>query len=517
MMVSASLLLIVIIAAAVWGTARTHHGSSAEHAPRAITDPSRWAPPGAPAPTPARGRRSWSDISIDRQLDRWVAAGLMTADQAARIAAHERQLGSSPVAAPMLPPAPPAHPRRIPVVAEALGYIGGMLGIVGLVLLVSRYWADMAVAGRLGLAAGGAVALVGAGWLVHEHADPALARLRWFLWMASSAATGLFAAVVAIDVFELHESRMVCVIATAVALESGLLWWWRERPVQQLTTLVASMVAIGTLFDQVFSTGVTGAALWVVGVVLVLIALRHLTPVPIVTLLVGGGTTAAGAGIASDTWIGPAMLALVVSAAIALALAAMPGMVRPTVERRVLAVMGAIALFQSLPMTIAHFARDAGLATGLTMWVVGGGLLIVGVGHRVRWPMVVEAVGAISMLVGAAVTGVQSQAFATLFGVTTAIVLVAVGMLPGRVLMSVLGSIGLLAFVPWSISHFFPGEGRAPLLILVSGALIVGIAVLLTRQGKRFRRELRAGTESEARRVDVDTEEHPTEGLVETR
>ena len=72
----------------------------------------------------------------------------------------------------------------------------------------------------------------------------------------------------------------------------------------------------------------------------------------------------------------------------------------------------------------------------------------------------------------------------------TAIGCIAVGMLPGRVLMSVVGSVGLLAFVPWAIAHFFPGEGRAPLLIVVSGALIVAVAVLMAAQSTRWRDEV---------------------------
>jgi hypothetical protein len=54
----------------------------------------------------------------------------------------------------------------------------------------------------------------------------------------------------------------------------------------------------------------------------------------------------------------------------------------------------------------------------------------------------------------------------------------------------VLGSVGLLINVPWAISWFFPGEGRAPLLIMVSGGLIIAVAILLTRMGDRFRRDL---------------------------
>ncbi len=51
----------------------------------------------------------------------------------------------------------------------------------------------------------------------------------------------------------------------------------------------------------------------------------------------------------------------------------------------------------------------------------------------------------------------------------------------GQVLLSVFGSLGLLIDVPWTIGWFFPGEGRAPLLILVSGAVILAVAVALTR------------------------------------
>ena len=81
------------------------------------------------------------------------------------------------------------------------------------------------------------------------------------------------------------------------------------------------------------------------------------------------------------------------------------------------------------------------------------GLAIAG---RPRLAHVLEVIGGLVTLGGAAITGVQSGAVATLAGVVTAVGFVALGMLPGRVLMSVAGSLGLLVFVPWSISHFFP-------------------------------------------------------------
>jgi hypothetical protein len=124
------------------------------------------------------------------------------------------------------------------------------------------------------------------------------------------------------------------------------------------------------------------------------------------------------------------------------------------------------------------------------------------------------------MLVGAAVTGVQNVAIATIAGTLTAVGSIALGARPGRVLMSVTGSAGMLAFVPWTIAHFFPGEGRAPLLILVAGAVLVAVAVGMTRQAGRFRRELGAGggtTGSERGGVGLDAEEQAPEGLVEPR
>jgi hypothetical protein len=137
-----------------------------------------------------------------------------------------------------------------------------------------------------------------------------------------------------------------------------------------------------------------------------------------------------------------------------------------------------------------YFARDAGVVTGVVTWTIGGLLVLVGARQLVRVPMVVEALGGLALLGGAALTGMQWPGFAPLFGLATALGLVALGMLPGQVLLSVFGSLGLLINVPWAIGWYFPGEGRAPLLILVSGVLVLAVAVLLARMGGRFRREL---------------------------
>jgi hypothetical protein len=160
-------------------------------------------------------------------------------------------------------------------------------------------------------------------------------------------------------------------------------------------------------------------------------------------------------------------------------------------DQLLVGVIGGLALLESTPSALGYFSQDAGVVTGLTVWTIGATLLLVGARRLVRLGLVVEVIGGLALVGGAALTGVQAPGFASIFGIVTAVGLVGLGMLPGQVLLSLFGAVGLLVNVPWAISWFFPGEGRAPLLIMVSGVLIVAIAVLLTRMGGRFRHELR--------------------------
>ena len=547
MMIAATLILVLLVAVIATGvTARRRRPPAAD---RAITSsPDVDARPSAGRPAGPSGRTV--ERTIDRpvghhrprdvdpqlgtQLDRWVAAGLLTPLEADEIAAHERRTHptpTGPVTAGRLPS--PVATRRIPVVAEALGYIGGILGTVGLVLLVARYWDDLATPGRLGLAAAAAVALVIAGGMVHEATDPAFARLRWTLWLASTVATGLFAAVLADRALGLEpDERIALTVATAVALESAVLWRNRPRPVQHVTMLGGFVVATALFVAEFAGEVATGATLLVLGAALTMLGLRRLTTMPLITLAAGAITTVVGAIVIASGREGLGLPIVCLTAAVLVGIAVTPSARRLPAERSVLAVVGAYGLLQGVPPTIAWFAADAGIATGLAVWGIGVALVAVAARRHIRAAVAIEVLGSVAVIGGAAITGVQSAGFATLFGIATAVGFVMAGMLPGRVLMSLFGSAGLLVFVPWTIAHYFPGEDRAPLLILVSGALLVAIAVLLTRQGKRFRRELggdrspapptspapsTSPAASDAGGVDVDTEEHPAERLVQTR
>lgn len=458
----------------------------------ALTRARPGAPPPTPPPPPRPGAQSPSSARRD-ELAGWVAAGLLSEEQAAAIEAHER---AHRWAAPAPPqpgaPAPVSapRPRRVSAVAEALGYLGGALTTIGLCLLVGRSWPDMATAVRLALSGSAAVALVVGGALVREQTNPALARLRWVLWLASTAAAALFAGVVGADALDLGRNAVVLLCAGTVTVESGLLWWWRPRPLQQLTCIAGFAVFVGALVSLLGVDGAIGLAVWPVGATYLALGLRRRTPLPLLSEGVGAVTTVVAAGIVAASWQAVGLPLVVATSFGLLAVATVPGLTSVRADMVLCGVVGGWTLVQSVPGTLAYFAAHGGAAAGGATWLVGALLVFLGARRLVRIPLVVQAVGAVALIGGAALTVVQWRGFAPLFGIVTAVGLVALGMLPGQVLLSVFGSLGLLINVPWAIGWFFPGEGRAPLLIMVSGALVLAVAVTMARMGGRFRSDL---------------------------
>ena len=110
------------------------------------------------------------------RLQGWVGLGLITRAQADRIMAVER--GEHP--------APARRPASI--LAEALGYVGGVLILVATAVLVGRFWADLGVTGRLVVTFGAVALLIGVGAVV-ATAGPG-GRLRAVLWLLAVVVLG---------------------------------------------------------------------------------------------------------------------------------------------------------------------------------------------------------------------------------------------------------------------------------------------------------------------------------------
>lgn len=457
---------------------------------------------------------------VDDELERWTAAGLIDATTARAIRTFEFQRRATrrrdPITTADSAAVPASPTRRVPAVAEALGSIGAVLAAVGVVLLVRRSWADLSTIARLTIAGGATAALVLAGRHVPVTTDTALARLRSALWLAATATAGVLGWLVADDVFGLDDGEITtAVVAFAVTSISVALWQGRDRPLQQATAIGGGLVTVGTLGTALAGATVGGVALLAAGAAVAAAGVLMVGTAPALSLGIGAFGALAGGFVVVGDHTGLGLVLATATAATCVALAATHGAAIGTRQRTVLAVAGVAGSVQAMPQTIVWFADEAGYVTGGVVWLAGLAIVAVGIRRLVLAPRLFEVLGAVSMLVGAAVVATQSVGVATLAGVATAVGCIAVGTLPGRVLMSVVGSAGLLAFVPWTIAHFFPGEGRAPLLIVVSGALIMAVAVLMAAQSTRWRDEL--GGPLQRRGVDVDADEGASEGLVEPR
>ena len=268
------------------------------------------------------------------------------------------------------------------------------------------------------------------------------------------------------------------------------MWLGRPRPVQQLVALVAGVLAVGTGLAEPAGTTIAGLAVWVAGAGLLALGVRRLTTFPVLEVAVGAIAVGVGSLVAIGEDPGFSLVFVVATGAAVVTVALLRHVVSDVASIVVLCVIGSITVVQSLPPLIGIMAADAAVATGATLWAVGLVVTLVGVRRLTRAPIVLEVLGAATMLVACAVVAIDSPGVATISGLLTSLALLGVSMLRGRVALSPVGAIGLLVFVPWAIGWYFPGEGRVPLLISVSGLLIIGVAVLMARSGHRFSTEL---------------------------
>ena len=481
------ILLIVIVVLAVW-VVRSRRGASGG-APSNPADLALEHEPTAnhsvrtPAMVGARERR------LEEELGRWTGAGLITPAESQAIIVFEEGRRTKATAEH-----PAARPRKIPAAAEAMGYLGGALVVIGMTLTTTRFWADFSVPTRLILTGVVAAALMVAGGLIHEAADPALARFRWFIWLASSAVAGVFFAVLGMQQIDLSPQATTLLTAAAISLQSGLLWWWRDRPIQQMVSLGGLLVAAGAFAAVVFgqpSEGPLGVALWIVGAGLVIAALRRLTPNFEFTEATGAAATVVGGIFIVNGWRGGGALFLAATAALLLVLAELPGVLPSRTDQLILGVVGLVGAFEAVPANLSYYANQAAILSGSVTWLIGALVLYVGIRKVVLTPRLAEAAGGGVLVAAAAITANQSEPFALACGVTTSVLLVALGTRPGLVLMSAFGSVGLLIYVTWSVNYFFPGQARAPIVMTVAGLLVIAVAVWMARLRGRFASELR--------------------------
>lgn len=294
--------------------------------------------------------------SLDDQLERWQAAGLIDGPTAGGIADFER--GRT-----RLEPGGPS-------IAEAAVYLGVAVVVVGVVVLVGANWEEFRGGARIGVVGLPALLALLAGFGLRATGQQELDRGGSVAWLAAVALIALTAGVATNEAgWDEENTALAAVVAGAV---SALGLWVLAPTDPQVLGVVASMGALSiglgarTDDDQAATAGLIALALGVAAVASA--ELKRLTPVSSARLL-SAALVAAGAYAVSVDDYGPAAMDLLV-------LMAGAGLIGLSILRAVFAYMavGMAAVFVGLVTLIPQRIDDPTVAA-LALMVMGGALV----------------------------------------------------------------------------------------------------------------------------------------------
>jgi hypothetical protein len=305
------------------------------------------------------------DLSLRCKLDEWIDAGLIDADNAAALEQYESEQSKS-------------SPNRVPLAAEAVGYIGGGLVLAAVALLVGGRWSELGTTGRIAaLAVPTTITLAAGWWSGHSH-EPALQRLGSVLWLLTVAGAAAVAAVVWIDAIseDRHGHNGTALFIGAVALGfASPMWWFRKLLLQQMAMFGAAItIVLGVVDSVAVSRDATmtalsaGISLFVLGGAWCAAGLTGRLIPTLAANVSGAVFLLIGAQIArnDDNSIG---LWLGLGAAIALMTT---GVAQSEIS---LLLVGTLGLFQWAPQMALFYLEDS-LGAEATLLVIGAILLV---------------------------------------------------------------------------------------------------------------------------------------------
>jgi hypothetical protein len=322
---------------------------------------------------------SSSGPELDERLAGWMAQGLIDAGQAERIGAAEAARHAVPA----------ATPRRLPLVAEALGYLGAVLAVMAGLIAARQLLPAISVGAELAFAAAGAgvLLLVGIMLPVKDRVAQdgvaldrvaldrvaldrvALGRLRSVLWLASVASLAAFAGLVTGPHFGNLGPAARPLVAEAVVTVYAIALWWRSRgTLQHLAVFAGTAVLAGTGITQIwdgYPPWQLGVGLWLLSLLWGIAAHRgYLAPRTV-------GYAAAGVGLLVST-----QLNMDLAAGQALAVVTVAGLLAAGVAlRRVLLLaLGAVGAIVILPQVADRYLPN-GVGAAAAMFAAGMAIL----------------------------------------------------------------------------------------------------------------------------------------------
>ena len=231
---------------------------------------------------PARGGED-----LRARTDGWVAAGLISADQAAAIRSFEEER---------------AAPRST-LLAEVLAYLGGALVVAAVATVVASRWEDIAVGGRVAVLGVATAIGVAGGAVARTRPGAAFDRVTSVLWLASVAGLAGFTAVaVGGEGLEVTEDAIGPAVAGAASALAAGLYALHRRALQLLalgvsTTALVVSVLVGYGEE---SSKLVGVVLMALGVAWLVQSFRPVLPPYWMGFLLGGAVAWIGSTVLAD-------------------------------------------------------------------------------------------------------------------------------------------------------------------------------------------------------------------------
>jgi uncharacterized membrane protein len=126
-------------------------------------------------------------------------------------------------------------------------------------------------------------------------------------------------------------------------------------------------------------------------------------------------------------------------------------------------------------------AWDGPGAVGLAVLAIGAGWLALGSRGVLPPPLVAGVLGLAACLIGPAITAGSWEHASPVIGLAVSVTLIVVGTMIHQFLVTGAGVLGLFAYVPYTLGVFFGESVGAPVILLVSGAMLLVVMFVLLR------------------------------------
>ena len=309
-----------------------------------------------------------TDSDLNGRLEAWESAGIIDAQQAHAIAVFEASRS-------------PDTETRVPLAAEAVGYIGAALVLAAAALLVGRNWDSMSTPARLTALILPTAVVWAAGWWSRQSEESALRRLTSVLWALGAIGLAAVAIEAWVDVVDAGPDHAAVFVGLAALCGAVPAWMATRAPLQLLVLAALSVTlglgllsSLGDVIDaELFDGPAPGMVLVVVGLGWIAAGVLNATGWDRLAVLVGFLVIVIGAQVlraGHDTmgvWVGLLVSVLLLAVGVGR-------------SRNEVVLAGGIVLLIWLPQFTLYYLEDV-LGAEATLLLTG--LVLLGLATRV--------------------------------------------------------------------------------------------------------------------------------------